>query len=138
MPQTIKLKYVEVDARTLSITRFRQLARVPLCDDDGHQDGTISLIGTIRYKQDGVSLWVLAMQSGMVVRCPLSPELRNHDYLLKQLDFWTKHAAMPHNQKEGEESVAHREVARYKREIITEPHRFAAHSAAASLEQIFI
>lgn len=138
MLPVLRFKYVDVDAKKLTITQLRQLPPVSLCHSDGRQDESLSLVGTIRYKHDGVLLWALALQGNKIVRCPLDPKLRTQKYLEEQLEFWTRHAAMSHNQKTGEDSVAHSQVAKYRIEIAAEPGRFAAHSGAAGFEQIFL
>ncbi len=131
-------RYLEIDSKKLNITLFRQLPIVPLCDDYGRQDESLAPIGTVRYKQDGVVLWALAAQGERIVRCALQPELRSRKYLEEQLEFWVRHSKLPHNQSRGEDSVSHKEAERFRLAIDAEPTRFAAHSAASELEQIFL
>ena len=134
----LKFKYVEIDSRNLNVTLFRQLPIISLCDEEGDQDPSLELIGTVLYKQKSVEYWVLATQADRVVRCALDLQLESLANLNSSLKTWTGYSLSPSSQREGIDSVEHRQVAMYTKKIITEPKRFAAHTNAAKLEQIFL
>ena len=134
----LKFKYVEIDGKKLTVGLFRQLPTEELCDGSGRRREELSPFGVVRYKHESSTLWALATRGTKVVRCPLSPILRPQKELEEKLEFWTRHAQMPHNQSKGQDSSAHREADRYKAVMAAEPGRFAVHEEVAKLEQVFL
>lgn len=138
MAPILRFKYIDLDSKKLTVSLFRQLPIVRLCNDQGAQDKSIAPIGTVRYKHEGISAWALALQGARAVRCPLNLELEPRKALEEKLSFWSESARQPHNLPRGKDSIAHRQAEQYRLAIEAEPLRHAAHCDVAKLEQIFL
>lgn len=138
MIPTLHFKYVQIDGKKLTISLFRQLHVVDLCDQKtGKKKEELSPLGVIRYKHEHVALWTLAMRGEEVVRCPLSPTLQSKE-LEERLASWVHHIKIYDIQSNGKDSFAHQQADKYRMAIVSEPERFAAHIEATNLEQIFL
>lgn len=134
--ELFSFRFLQVHGKKLTVSLFRQLPVVELCNEDGERRADLIPFAVVRYKHDGENLWALARQEAGLVRCPLHPG-DGCGWLQERICREEELSQMPGLIDSVRLSIM-RSIEKCRRDLIVEPRRHAAHAAAARLEQVYL